>query len=92
MFSVAPNPNVTRRLNYAGLALVTLCYGTVLIRAIMLIYVYNLTEPSHIELRKVMNYAEERCPAQTCVKQEFSTLYINNAQEIVEHFSFGTNC
>ena len=55
-------------------------------------YIYNLTEPSHIELRKVMNYAEERCPAQTCVKQEFSTLYINNAQEIVEHFSFGTNC
>ena len=35
MLSFAPNPNVTQRLNYAGLAIATLCYGTVLIRAIM---------------------------------------------------------
>ena len=78
------NKTKSRWLSHESTTIATLCYGTVLKRAIIF-DVYNLTEPSDIDLRKVRKHAVLRrlnYPGilikfcfHTCVKQEFSTLY-----------------
>ena len=44
---------------------------------VLYVCVYNLTELSHIELRKVIKQAQVHCPAQMrlCVTPELSILY-----------------
>ena len=62
---------ITQWINYESATTAILCYRIVLIRAIM-IYVCNLTESSHIELRKVIKQAQVHCPAQMSYSNEIN--------------------